>query len=78
MGHVNTNVTTTDMNHSPLSRAIIDLWHISRIALAGRATVPSRYDRMIYVKSELYRTYPDLVAEMSAKKIWFAIEDTLN
>jgi hypothetical protein len=59
-----------------LDNTIIELWHISRTALAGKST--SRYDRMIYIKSELLRTYPNLIQGMTGKQIWFAIEDQLN
>jgi len=63
---------------TPLENAIIELWHISRTALAGMSSVPSRSDRMAYVKRELIRTYPLLIEGLSPKKLWFAIEDTLN
>lgn len=59
-----------------LDKTIIELWNISRIALANQSC--SRYDRMIYVKSELLRTYHQLVQGMTNKQIWFAIEDQLN
>jgi hypothetical protein len=59
-----------------LNNAIIELWHISRTALAGQPS--SRYDRMIYVKSELLRTYPNLIQGMTGKAIWFQIEDNIN
>jgi hypothetical protein len=59
-----------------LNKTIIDLWHISRTALANQDT--SRYSRMIYIKQELLRSYPALVEGMSNKQIWFAIEDAIN
>ena len=59
-----------------LDKTIIELWHISRTALAGQTS--SRYDRMIYIKSELLRTYPNLVQGMTGKAIWFQIEDNIN
>jgi hypothetical protein len=59
-----------------LNNTICDLWNISRTALAGSDC--SRYSRMIYIKSELIRTYPDLIKGMTSKQIWFAIEDQLN
>lgn len=59
-----------------LDKTIIELWHISRTALAGKST--SRYDRMIYIKSELLRTYPNLIQGMTGKAIWFKIEDNIN
>lgn len=64
------------MNKTKLQLAITELWHTSRTALAGK--VPSRYDRMQYVKSELNRSYPPLIDGMKAKDLWFAIEDQLN
>jgi hypothetical protein len=59
-----------------LDKTIIELWHISRTALAGQTS--SRYDRMIYIKSELLRTYPNLIQGMTNKSIWFKIEDNIN
>jgi hypothetical protein len=59
-----------------LDQTICDLWNISRVALANGDT--SRYSRMIYIKGELLRTYPDLIKGMTGKQIWFAIEDQLN
>jgi hypothetical protein len=60
-----------------LEITISDLWHLSKTALAGMPTVPSRHDRMIYVKNELIRSYPHLITcfNGSNKKLWFAIED---
>lgn len=66
------------MEKTPLELAIINLWHISRTALAASPTVPSRYDRMIYVKNELTRTYPELIAGMKSKHVWFKIEDVTS
>lgn len=59
-----------------LSDTIIELWHISRTALATQDT--SRHSRMIYIKNELARTYPKLIEGMGSKAVWFAIEDALN
>ena len=59
-----------------LDNIICDLWNISRTALAGSDC--SRYSRMIYVKNELIKSYPELIEGMSSKRIWFAIEDQLN
>lgn len=59
-----------------LQEKIIELWHISRTALATQDS--SRHSRMIYVKNELMRTYATLVQGMTNKSIWFAIEDALN
>lgn len=59
-----------------LNNTIIELWHISRTALATRSH--SRYDRMQYVKTELQRTYPHLIKDLSSKKIWVMIETQIN
>ena len=59
-----------------LDKTICDLWNISRAALADKDI--SRYSRMIYIKKELYKTYPNLILEMKNKQIWFAIEDQIN
>lgn len=58
-----------------LNQAISELWHVSRTALAGQATVPSKYDRMIYVKKSLKEHYPALIEGMMSKHVWFAIEE---
>lgn len=64
------------MNKTPLQLAISELWQISRTALAGQyGVMPSRYDRMQYVKKELYRTYPSRIDGMNAKQVWIAIEE---
>lgn len=59
-----------------LKQTIIELWHISRTALATQDR--GRHSRMIYVKNELLRTYPQLVAGMTNKAIWFEIEDCIS
>lgn len=59
-----------------LQNTIIELWHLSKTALAG--TVPTRHDRMSYIKRSLMEHYPSLVKDMSGKKIWFEIEYTLE
>lgn len=59
-----------------LDNTICDLWNISRTALADNDI--SRHSRMIYIKNELIRSYPELVKGMTNKQIWFAIEDQLN
>ena len=59
-----------------LRNKIIDLWHISRTALATNDT--GRHSRMIYIKNELINNNSDLVVGMTAKQIWFAIEDNIN
>ena len=60
----------------PLELLISDLWHISRTALSSKPN--SRYDRCVYIKQSLVKHYPDAVANMSDKKIWFTIEKELN
>lgn len=58
---------------------IIELWHISRTALAGQSLVPSRYDRMIYVKKAIIEHYPELTTNIgTGKHLWFAIEDAIS
>jgi hypothetical protein len=59
-----------------LENTIIELWHISRTALATQSC--TRYDRMIYIKRSLIEFYPELIKGMSGKQIWFKIEDQLN
>lgn len=64
------------MKTDKLTSAIIELWHISRTALATQDT--SRHSRMIYVKNELSRTYPNLIAGMTNKTVWFEIEAAIS
>ena len=59
-----------------LKQTILELWHISRTALNSNSH--SRYDRMIYIKNELYKSHSSLLDNLSSKKVWFFIEDTLN
>lgn len=61
-----------------LEVTITDLWHISRTALAGISTVPTRYDRMIYVKNQLRDNHPELIDGMMSKHLWFKIEDCVT
>jgi hypothetical protein len=56
-----------------LDQTICNLWHISRTALAKEDY--SRHSRMLYIKFELNRTYPELIKDMTNKQIWFTIED---
>ena len=56
-----------------LNDIIIELWHISRTALAGKDC--GRYERMIYIKRELNRTYPNHIKGLNGKQVWFAIEE---
>lgn len=64
------------LERTDLEKAIIDLWHVSRVALATHPTVAKRYDRLLYVKNELLRSRPELVKDLTPKKIWFAVCDT--
>ena len=59
-----------------LQQAIIELWHISRTALATQSC--TRWDRMQYVKKELHRTYPELITRFTPKYLWFEIENTIS
>ena len=59
-----------------LDQTICDLWNISRTALAGKDC--KNYDRMQYVKTEIKRSYTELIEGMTNKQIWFAIEDQMN
>ncbi len=59
-----------------LRKTIIDLWHISRTALAG--SDHGRHSRMIYIKNSLLTHYPKLVEGMTNKQIWFEIEDNIT
>lgn len=61
-----------------LTTKITELWHISRTALAGMTTVPSRWDRMQYVANELRRSYPALIKGMSSKIVWLEIEKAIE
>ncbi len=60
------------MENEKLKAKIIELWHTSR------CNNVSRYDRMIYVRDWLKKESPELVIDLSAKKIWFAIEDAIS
>jgi ATP-dependent helicase/DNAse subunit B len=59
-----------------LEKTIIELWHISKTALATKSQ--TKYDRMIYIKNELQKSYPSLIENMSSKKIWLLIENQIN
>lgn len=58
-----------------LESTILNLWTVSRTALAGGETVPTRYDRMVYVKNALQKYHADLISRLSPKHLWLAIED---
>ena len=55
-----------------LESKIIELWHTSKVV--GN----SRYDRMIYVKQWLMKESPELLIDLSPKKIWFKIEEVIS
>jgi len=42
-------------------------------------TIPTRSDRMRYIKQSLYEFYPEITNKYSTspKQIWFLIEDTI-
>ena len=65
-------------SNTMLQNKIIELWHISRTALAGKSYVPSRYDRMIYVKNELTNNNTELLNGLTGKRLWFFIEECIN
>lgn len=57
-----------------LQDLIVDLWHISKTALAGGEFVPTRYDRMSYIKKTLLEKYPERCPK-SMKQLWLDIEE---
>jgi hypothetical protein len=65
--------------NNELTTKIIELWHTSRIALAGQSSVPSHYDRMQYVKKAIIQYHPELTVHTGqGKHLWFAIEDAIS
>lgn len=60
-----------------LKETILNLWQISRTALAGNTNVPTRYERMQYVKKELLNSHAELISRLTPKHLWFAIEDAI-
>jgi hypothetical protein len=61
-----------------LKKHIIDYWHISRTALAGNCTVPTRHDRMIYIRDTVKKYNVDLIGSLTSKQLWNLISDTTN
>lgn len=59
-----------------LTQTIIDLWHISRTALATQSH--GTYERMLYIKNELTERYAEVCGELKGKRLWFFIEDTVG
>ncbi len=70
--HINQN------HNTELKTRIVELFHLAKTALYNTDTIPTKYDRMIYVKKELIRSYPETIAGLSPKTIWFTIQDILN
>lgn len=61
---------------SKLKQQILDLWHISRTALATQDQ--GRHARMTYVKNELLKSHIDLLHGLTGKALWFEIEETIS
>ena len=66
-----------------LKNKIIDYWHVSRTALAGMPTVPTRSDRIKYVMDTLKKHDADLIAKFvegssipNKKFYYFVLETT--
>lgn len=53
----------------PTKQEILDLWNVSRIALAGGDT--GRHARMSYVQRQLIKTYP----KISPQELWLQIDE---
>jgi len=64
--------------NNELTSTILNLWQISRTALQGLQNVPTRYDRMQYVKQQLNKDYQHLITRLTPKYVWYAIEDAIN
>ena len=71
--HEDDNVKPVEPARS-LQDMIVDLWHISKTALAGGEFVPTRYDRMNYIKKTLLEKYPERCPK-SPKQLWLDIEE---
>lgn len=67
------------MTSTEINSAILNLWQISRTALAGNSNIPSRYDRMQYVKREMIANHYDLLTHIgTGKQLWLEIESSIN
>lgn len=67
------------MANNELTTKILELWHVSRTALAGQQSVPSRYDRIQYVKKPLVEYNSDMLTHIGkGKHLWFAIEEAIS
>ena len=53
-----------------LQSKILELWHISRTALANQNIPISRYDRLLYIKNQLNKDNPELITMFSPKQLW--------
>ncbi len=47
------------MTHGWYETELLDLWRVSRTALAGLDHVPTRYDRLQWALNEFTKTHPD-------------------
>lgn len=56
-------------------KIIVDLWHISRTALADQDH--GTYERKQYVCNELRKRYPELVSDLSGKRLWLTVNEVL-
>ena len=70
--------TTTMFIKSNLQNAILELWHISRTALSNTEGVPSRYERMIYVRDNLSEHYKELIDGLTVKNVWLTIGECIT
>ena len=61
---------------TPLQSKILELWHISRTALANQNIPISRYDRLLYIKNQLNKDNPELITKFSPKQLWLEISKT--
>ena len=59
-----------------LQSKILELWHISRTALANQNIPISRYDRLLYIKNQLNKDNPELITKFSPKQLWLEISKT--
>jgi hypothetical protein len=63
----------------PLEAKILDLYQIARTALAAQPTVPTRYERMIYVKHALQNHHKEMIAHFRCSKdLWNLITATIT
>jgi hypothetical protein len=59
-----------------LNTVILQLWVTSRVALSG--LLPTKYDRMVYIKRELVKHYPDLITAHTPKQLWVHIDECVS